>query len=65
MAHAELGVHRLSQLFHEAVVDAALDQEAVGAHAGLQEEEALIQDPVLDWKHEDVNPSHLSRVPEL
>lgn len=39
MTHAELGVHRLAQFLHEAVVDSALHQKAVGAHARLQEEE--------------------------
>lgn len=68
MTHAEFGVHRLAQLLHEAVVDAALHQKAVGAHARLQKEDE-------DRKHyaaaADITPTHstvtsyLSGVPEL
>lgn len=39
MADTELGIHRLAQLLHESIVDAALHEKPVRTHARLQEEE--------------------------
>lgn len=65
VAQAELGLHRFTQLLHKAIVDAALNQETVGADARLQEDGTIkVSSPMPCSALLTVPPSSTLRPPQ-